>query len=619
MAWGAQAMSSTPTPDAQEDREQRSSRASASTDQIQQRPQDPWRQQSVERPPNLHQASAEAARVTEPPSPEALARLALLQLRQTHPIERRATAAICQRLGFQPPVDSSRADDSKAKEQKAKEQKAQAQELFATALALQQRHEALPSSRAQLESRKEGLAKSVALYRRTLELVPGSASTLHNLGRVYEAGDDLNTAESALRCAAAYASPDETGAYLHRLAEYLERQRRPAASAYGAAALALPGNDSAHQQALNIFVKERYIDGLLDYLWRLLKAQREDQSRDIALRWLIASGEVLPVHQKQAEALSALPFSPPSLAENQRAELLTLATAALGSRSLSPRRVLEDSVPPPSLELLARDEALGQSAQDLLAVLQDPSDAYQQRNFRWWRQIEYQHWPEGRGIPAAEAFRRFLSAVGRWYEGRDNNDLAIACYEAAGDLDPGDPDPRALRNLISVHARTGNREGLENVADRYAFGLFDGKDDAYASGDLERIYEYHSTLGQLYLKLAEEDPSLLGDPRRPEVRTAIFQLQRAYDTAKELDWTPDELPTQAQLEKFSYPFELSPQQYEVHLTPELAVATAKAYRQAGARYRAEEIIQESVQVFVRRGDDQELQRFDEQLAGWREN
>ncbi|MEM9291809.1 MAG: hypothetical protein AAGD01_09020 [Acidobacteriota bacterium] len=521
-------------------------------------------------------------------------------LASAHPEGRLRIAAACAALGYAPPPPPGTPEAKRAASQA---HRLVAQRTYAEALKLQQ----AAANNGQKETQQEQLTQAATLYRETLTHAPGSASTLHNLGQVLEAQGELQSAEVALRCAAAFADPKERGAFLHRQGEFLQRHKRSAASTFGAASLALPGSRSAHRQAVSAFFTEGDQGGLLDHLWRLIEAGRGGQAQSIAFRLLLNQAPL----ESAPGASKALGANLPKLTLRtpQRSELLAIATAALGSRPLSPSRMQKTAIVQEQLPQLAEDSTLGDAASDLLSVLTETPDEYAERSFSWWRRYELQEWEDDRGLPAAEAFRQFMVSVGSWYESRDNDGNAAVCYKIATDLSPEDPDPRSLDHLVQVYARQNDQQSLREVASRYDFALFQGKGEAYASGDQQRIFEFHSTLGNLYLHLSESDPTYLGDAQRPAIATALFQLQRAYDTAKDLDLKAPRPP----LHFATHGIVNYQENDQQRLTPELAAATAEAYQRAGDQDQAQFIAFDATRTLAAVGDDDGARRLAEEI------
>jgi hypothetical protein len=128
-----------------------------------------------------------------------------------------------------------------------------------------------------------------------------------------------------------------------------------------------------------------------------------------------------------------------------------------------------------------------------------------------------------------------MRSLGDWYRGRAETGTATACYRAAVDL-VRDPDPVALRRLASSYVEQGDLAAIDALAAEFADpagDLFAAKNLAYQQGKLEKILEYHQVLGQIYGTIAQAGLKDWGDTATPS--TALFQLDRAFTTAKRLD------------------------------------------------------------------------------------
>ena len=99
-------------------------------------------------------------------------------------------------------------------------------------------------------------------------------------------------------------------------------------------------------------------------------------------------------------------------------------------------------------------------------------------------------------------------------------------------------DPRAILDLASIYASTGQRDKIKVMSDRYVNGLFEAKGSAYEdlrrTGDYRKVYDLHMALGAIYGYLEKWESGRDWGPA-----SAIFQLEHARITAKAFN---DRLP-----------------------------------------------------------------------------
>jgi tetratricopeptide (TPR) repeat protein len=139
--------------------------------------------------------------------------------------------------------------------------------------------------------------------------------------------------------------------------------------------------------------------------------------------------------------------------------------------------------------------------------------------------------------PPQSRRRAAWSSVLRWIGDTYNQagDVAIArsYYEAAIGgrqryLDARWMDRRALLPLALIYAEQDRESGnrLEGEVNQFTQMLFDAKGEAYRAGDVERIRDFHMTLGALYVAR--------GRWTGPDARNAVFQLEHMRKASETL-------------------------------------------------------------------------------------
>jgi tetratricopeptide (TPR) repeat protein len=180
--------------------------------------------------------------------------------------------------------------------------------------------------------------------------------------------------------------------------------------------------------------------------------------------------------------------------------------------------------------------------------------------------------------------RQLLSSLGDRYGQRKKYAVAELCFEKAIAISPYDPDPAAIRNLVNLYAEQGQGQKIDEIATRYEFNLFESKGRAYRDSDLEKIYQYHRTLGQIYGYLAEKSGNW-GDRRTP--KSAIFQLEHAMRVGRELDQM-----LARDTEKHLY-----------HIDPGLVDLLATAYAATGSAVSSTSLRLDAARQYERAGDE----------------
>ena len=363
------------------------------------------------------------------------------------------------------------------------------------------------------------LRKAVSGYTRVLELRPNAVSARYNLGRAQQQLGDLDAAARSFALAASRPGSDQPF-YLRQSADFLAGQGRwrEAAAEYEKLVLVEPTAEEPYA-----LLRDRWLSqpdasaqDLLECAWKLVEAGQGARAADLAL--------------------SALEQGWP---EFRQPELLSAVAAGLSRIPRSPRETLE-STELRRLRSLAKAGVVVPGIKELFAVFGSPGDYSQP--FQWWNKRD-DNWAEERGMPRREAFRAVLRSIGDWYQSQGETGISDSCYRAAIDL-VSEPDPTTLRRLASSYVEQGNLAAVNQLADKYADpagALFAAKNRAYIEGKLGKILEYHRALGMIYGSIAASGQADWGDTSTPT--TALFQLDRAYSTAKRLDQESGAGPT----------------------------------------------------------------------------
>ena len=349
--------------------------------------------------------------------------------------------------------------------------------------------------------------QAIERYQQVLGIEPESAPTLNNIGRLHETLGETDQALDYYR-RAIKAAKDNQSFYQKQYADLLWKMKREkeAVSQYEAIALQMPQLTQAHDAVVDYYLQseQRDPDAFMAYLWRLVEEGEVITASDAALAAL-ASGK----------------------AGREAQELLTVTTQTLSHNTLSQRQSAHIRE---QLARLKDHPDIGQGVTELLALYQSPRG-----DFRWWAQ-KGDPWEDPKqGVWPREAFRAVARSLGSAAERSGNPDLAEAYYFTAAELSEDELDPLAFQALAKLYTRQKDIAKLEALGNNphYTGRLFSQKNEAYRRGQLDKIYEYHVTLGYIYGTLAQQDQKWWGDSDTPA--SAVFQLERAITIGQAID------------------------------------------------------------------------------------
>jgi tetratricopeptide (TPR) repeat protein len=349
--------------------------------------------------------------------------------------------------------------------------------------------------------------QAIERYQEVLGIEPKSAPTLNNLGRVHEALGETDKALDYYQRAVKVAKDNQTF-YQKQYADLLWKTKREkeAVSQYEAIALQMPQLTQAHDAVVDYYLQseQRDPDAFMAYLWRLVEEGEVITASDAALAAL-ASGK----------------------GGNDAQELLTVTTQTLSYDTLSQEQSVH------ILDQLARlkdHPDIGPGVTELLALYQSPTG-----DFSWWARKGSPRNDPKHGVWPRDAFRAVARSLGREAEIRGAPDRAEAYYFAAAELSQDELDPQAFQALSKLYTRQKKIAKLESLVSKqkYIDRLFSQKNAAYRRGQLDKIYEYHVTLGYIYGTLAKQDQKWWGDSHTPT--SAVFQLEHALMIGKTID------------------------------------------------------------------------------------
>lgn len=353
------------------------------------------------------------------------------------------------------------------------------------------------STLSDASSSRDLLEEAARQYLSAAERLPESGNALNNLARVYEALGREGRSER-LYLEAMRRDPANRSVYARNLADFQVERGHLAAAAR---AYRVIGEDHPEDAAIRRTLVDLYLKSgspeLVPYLWDLVRLK--------------------DVQQAQEGALAALEM-PDAFGEWDR-ELLTVVAVSLARRSNDPSEFLSSDTAA-RLEALTGRDVIGSGVRSLLGLYRlEPHEA------DWWlSQANPDSDPE-RGVWPRDAYRELAGSVGDWYRRRHMYAEAEEYFLYQASAVPGEVDPGALQQLTRVYVDQGDLSRVEDLARRYEDQLFAGKASAYRASRLDRIYDYHRTLGEIYTQIGE-----YGD--RGTVTSAVFQLEHAREAAE---------------------------------------------------------------------------------------
>ncbi len=330
----------------------------------------------------------------------------------------------------------------------------------------------------------------------------------NNLARLHAELGNSERADTAYEKAVELADDTRRAAYLESHADFLAAggDWQGAAEKYRSVVILAPASESAHRKLLEHY-RIRDLEGLVEYLRRLLRAGQVLRVRDAALSVLA-----------EDEAPRAL-----------REELLVLVALALSHEVYDPRS-FPQSEAAERLRTITDDPEIGEGAREILLLHGDGGG--QPGIYAWWASTDAAD-KEASAIGRREAFRELARAIGRWYQIKGDGEVAEKSYRLAGDLVPGESDPEATKALADLYLERGEVDRLQQLLAEYEPRLQNDVDAATVSD--EAVLGYRETASRILLHLGE-----YGDGTEPA--SAFYQLRRTADLANALDRRDRERP-----------------------------------------------------------------------------
>ncbi len=183
-----------------------------------------------------------------------------------------------------------------------------------------------------------------------------------------------------------------------------------------------------------------------------------------------------------------------------------------------------------------------------------------------------------------DSFRALVRSLGS--RAKQSGDLGLAeqFFRLAANLREWETDPVAVRALVQMYAEQNAYGRIDGVLEDYQVRLFEGKGGAYRESRVEKIFQYHQTLGELYALIERWGSS-------SRVDSAIFQLEHAREKSIMLgETTGKALP-----EKYQF-------------TPQMVDSLSSGYVKTGQVGRATELRIDQAERYQKAGDIKATQR-----------
>ena len=444
---------------------------------------------------------------------------------------------------------------------------------FRQAVTLQQMANA-----GEAENPEENLRQAARLYHSYLKQNPDSAATANNLAKIYETlgnaslqRDGSRGARESFKQATEYykkavaAGDSNQGLYLKNYAEFLERidKWEEAKKIYAQLVHGYPVS-AALQKALTQSYMEHGTADLAELLWNMLDAGYVSQSARIALGAL-------------RRTLND--------SDSGRIELLTIVSAAFAEGTDVRRQFFDSDMGRQTIALTA-DSFLGNGADEIVRLYRGQS--FSESDYGWWAGRDFGRVDPDKGLYPIDGFRALIRSLGSRSKRSGDMELAESYFLLSARMQESEADPVAIRDLVQMYAEANEFEKIKEVLADYQFRLFEGKADAYRDSQIEKIFQYHQTLGELYTLIER-----WGDSNK--IDSAIFQLEHAQQTSVELVRAREESFRQGRVSTKTLP-----ENYQ--FTPQMVDQLSRGYEKTGEPDKGVELRINQASIYDEAGD-----------------
>ncbi len=440
---------------------------------------------------------------------------------------------------------------------------------FRQAVALQQM-----VSNSETDNPEEQLRQAARLYQSYLTVHPESAAAANNLAKIYEQmGDEVLQSPKPERARryfksaaknyqkAVAAADSRAGLYLKNYAELLEKagEWKRAKEMYARLVQDHPLSPALLQSITDSYARHG-LGELAEFTWNLLDAGYVRQSVDISIN---------AIRNSRNES------------DEGRIELLTVVCAGLAEGTDDYRGFLESGTGV-QMQALVQDRFLGEGAAEVVRLYQ--AQRFDRSEYQWWGQRGLPRKDPARGLWPADGFRALIRSLGSRAKRMGKLHLAEQYFRLAADLQEREIDPVAVRALVQMYAEENAYKRIDRLLSEYKVRLFKGKGAAYRESRVERIFQYHQTLGELYALIER-----WGDSSK--VDSAIFQLEHAREKSIMLENNS----SKALPEKYQF-------------TPQMVDILSSGYEKTGQTGKGTELRIDQAERYQKAGDTKATQR-----------
>jgi len=429
-------------------------------------------------------------------------------------------------------------------------------------------------SKSELDNPDEQLRQAARLYQSYLAVHPESAAAANNLAKIYEQmGDELLKSPNPDRARrpfsmaarnyqkAVSAADSRQGLYLKNYAELLEKTGEwgRAKEIYAQLVQDHPLSPALLQSMAKSYSSQG-LGELAELTWKLLDAGYIRKAVEISMD---------AIRNSRDES------------NESRVELLTVVCAGLAEGTDDYRRFLDSET---GLHLLGLtvDRLLGEGADKVIRLYQaqefDPSE------YQWWARRGSPRGDPDRGLWPADGFRALIRSLGSRAKRSGDLPLAERYFRLAANLQEWETDPVAVRALVQMYAEQNAYGRIDRVLEDYQVRLFEGKGSAYRESSVEKIFQYHQTLGELYALIERWGSS-------SRVDSAIFQLEHARDKSIMLE----ENTSKALPDKYQF-------------TPQMVDSLSSGYVKTGQTGKATKLRIDQAERYQKAGNTKAKQR-----------
>ena len=444
---------------------------------------------------------------------------------------------------------------------------------FRQAVTLQQM-----ANSGEAENPEENLRLAAGLYHSYLKQNPDSAATANNLAKIYATLGNAALKRTESRQARAYfrratgyykkavaAGDSNQGLYLKNYAEFLERTDNweESKKIYAQLIQGYPVSPALQKTLTKSYLRHGPGD-LAELLWNMLDAGYVKQSAKIALGVL-------------RRTLND--------SDNGRIELLTIVSAAL-AQGTDKRRRYPNSDIGRGIGALTSDNFLGEGAGEIARL--HHGQKFSVSDYSWWAGRDFGSDDLVRGLYPIDGFRALIRSLGSRSKRSGDLKLAESYFLLAARMQEWEADPGALRDLCQMYAEENEFEKVKDVLAEYQFRLFEGKGEAYRDSHIEKIFQYHQTLGGLYTLIER-----WGDSNKRD--SAIFQLEHAQQTSVALERAREESFRQGRVSTKTLP-----ESYQ--FTPQMVDQLSRGYENTGKPEKGAELRINQASIYNEAGD-----------------